>query len=118
MDPSDFSIDKYRHDLGIVRETAEQVIRDFHGSAVEITFSGDPFRAYDELLEQLIPAVESLYKQGGSRLSALLYRIDLEERAVRALPGGPERYRKLSELILQREFKKVLIRHYFKDKFK
>lgn len=116
MEASESGTEKYRHDLGIVRETAEQVIRDFQGSAVEITFSGDPFRAYDELLEQLVPAVEALYKQGGSRLSALLYRVDLEERLVRALPAGNERYRKLSELILQREFKKVLIRHYFKNK--
>ncbi|MFM9051928.1 MAG: hypothetical protein ACKOKF_06385 [Bacteroidota bacterium] len=98
-----------------MRETAEQVIRDFQSASIEITFSGDPFRAYDELLEQLEPLVKSLIKEEPSRLSSLLYRIDISEKDFRKVSQGPERFRQLAELILQREFKKVLIRHYFKS---
>ena len=116
MSEIDLSPERYRHDLNIIRETAQQVIRDFQTASIEITFSGDPFRAYEELLEQLEPLVKTLSKEDPTRFSALLYRIDVSEKDLRNIHTGPERFRQIAELILQREFKKVLIRHYFRQK--
>ena len=114
----DFSLDQYRYDYEIVRSTAEQVIKDFGTHSIEIKFSGNPLTAFDELLQQLIPVLDSLSKSNPSKLSALLYRIDLEESKTRNLPSGKERFAQLALLILQREFKKVLIRKYFGEKGK
>jgi hypothetical protein len=40
---------KYRADLEVVRDTANQVIKDFGLSGVEISFSGFAEKAYTEL---------------------------------------------------------------------
>lgn len=112
---SEFKVEKYRYDYEIVRLTAEQVIKDFGTHAIEIGFSGDPLTAYEELLNQLVPVLESLYKDQPVKLSALLYRIDIEEAKWKELPSGKERFVRLAEMIVQREFKKVLIRKYFSD---
>ena len=114
----DISLDQYRYDYEIVRSTAEQVIKDFGTHSIEITFSGNPLTAFDELLQQLIPVLDSLAKTNPSKLSALLYRIDLEEAKTRNLPTGKDRIPQMALLILQREFKKVLIRKYFSEKGK
>lgn len=52
----------YRHDLEIVRNTAAQVIKDFGLAGIEIAFSGNPQTAYQELLQQVTPGLELLYK--------------------------------------------------------
>ena len=114
----DISLDQYRYDYEIVRSTAEQVIKDFGTHSIEITFSGNPLTAFDELLQQLIPVLDSLAKTNPSKLSALLYRIDLEEAKTRMLPKGKDRIPQMALLILQREFKKVLIRKFFSEKGK
>jgi hypothetical protein len=113
--PSDTEIEKYRYDFEIVRLTAEQVIKDFGIHAIDITFSGNPLSAYDELRNQLIPILRSLAGEDQTKLASLMYRIDIEEGQIKSLPSGKERFEKLAEIILQREFKKVLIRKFFSD---
>lgn len=112
----DFSPEKYRHDLEIVRLTAAQVMKDLEVFGIDIHFSGDPYRAYDELLLQLVPILSGLYKNNASVFSALLYRIDLSEKEYRRIMAGAESMTRLSEAVIQREFKKVLIRKYFSSK--
>lgn len=113
---SDLSPEKYRHDLAIVRETAGQVLKDFGVMGVEITFSGDPYAAYEELKEQITPVLYNLYRNDQSAFQALLYRIDVSEVKFRKLlgSGNPMEFpAALADLILQREFQKVLTRRYF-----
>lgn len=104
-------IEKYRHDLEVIRNTAKQVIKDFGLSGVEIYFSGNEQSAYDELKEQLVPVLAKLYKNG--TLSALLYRIDADEKKVNEiLNSHTEKYKaqQLANLVIEREFIKVLLR--------
>jgi hypothetical protein len=110
-------IEKYRHDLEVVRDTANQVIKDFDIAGIEIGFSGDTSNAYAELKKQLFPALENLYKKNSTAFMALLYRIDIEERAVvkiKTETGGTGFFMQLAELILEREFNKVLTRKLYK----
>jgi len=105
--------EKYRHDLEVVRNTASQVIKDFGISGVEISFSGNHETAYQELLNQVLPALKQLYKERKEVFMTLLYRIDVDERKVRQLAAkesSVDFFVKLTQLVIDREFTKVLIR--------
>ncbi len=103
----------YRHDLEVVRNTAAQVIKDFGLAGVEIVFSGNPQTAYQELLQQVTPGLELLYKKQHKTFMMLLYRIDVEESRVKAILSqgtGPGSFPKLAALVLEREFIKAVLR--------
>jgi hypothetical protein len=108
--------EKYRHDLEVVRNTAGQVIKDFGMAGIKIEFSGNPETAYQELIAQVTPALEQLYKNNQTGFMALLYRIDVDESKVRNITRhfqGAEFFTQLTELVIEREFIKVLIRKLF-----
>lgn len=116
---TDLTPDKYRHDLEVVRNTATQVIKDFGMAGVEIQFSGNAETAYNELLEQALPALKALYQQNPGSFMALLYRIDVEEFKVKKLSdtfSGNEFFAHLAVLVIEREFMKVLIRKLYSSK--
>ena len=99
---NDSSLEKYRHDLAIVRETAAQVMKDFGVLGLEIRFSGDPFSAYEELKEQIAPVLFELFQNDRSRFQKLLGE------------NTPSNFsHNLADMILQREFQKVLTRRFF-----
>jgi hypothetical protein len=103
MSSSEITPEKYRHDLEVVRNTGAQVIKDFGMFGVDISFSGNPETAYRELLHQ-------------TSFMALLYRIDVSEKKVNELIGiekKPAFFAKLAEVVVEREFMKVLIRKLF-----
>ena len=108
--------ERYRRDLALVRETAEQLIRDFNWYNIPIRFAGDPFHAYEELREQIIPHIDRMQREEPTLFQSLLYRIDLDERKFRRQLQAPDSGTHLADLILQREFQKVLTRRYFSDK--
>lgn len=111
--------EKYMHDHAIIRETAEQIIRDLKLAGFEISFSDNPYNAFDELKIQLIPVIRKLIKEDSHSFHALLYRVDINERDYNkalAESGNNDREEKLSELIIRREFQKVLTRKYFSEK--
>ncbi len=109
-------IEKSRLNEQIVKETAEQVIKDFASFGMEISFPGDINYAYDELFDQLKIFVSELMERMPEKLSALLYQIDIDEKKIKN--PDIEIFREhewISEMILEREFLKVLTRHYFKN---
>jgi len=109
-------IEKSKLNEQIIRETAEQVIKDFGTFGMEISFPEDLNFAYDELFEQLKMIIFDLLQKNPSKLSALLYQIDVEEKKMR--DNTPEIFSEhewITDLILEREFLKVLTRHYFRS---
>ena len=111
--------EKYRSDLGIIRETVMQLNRDINMDGMEVILSGNEQRAFVELKEQLIPIIDKLQKGERSFFNSLLYRIDINEKDYRAMmqnDGNTYFSDKLAELIIRREFQKVLTRHFFSDK--
>jgi hypothetical protein len=114
MNPEE--VEKYRHDLEIIRLTADQVIKDFDIFGYEIKFSGNELTAYDELNNQLAPLLFDLYREKPSSFQSLLYRVDISEKKFRELLDGisekdfPEQ---LADAVIRREFQKVLTRKFF-----
>lgn len=104
-----------REDL--IRETAGQIIKDFAGFDLDISFSGYVRDFYQELFSQMEKHVEDLLTRDAAKFFNLLYRIDVA-------PEEIDRYQKefpgqsfssvITELIIHRELKKIMIRDYFR----
>ncbi|HEX5002384.1 MAG TPA: hypothetical protein VFW78_07790 [Bacteroidia bacterium] len=110
-------IEKYRHDLEVVRDTATQVLKDFGIAGVEPHFSGSVETAYEELFDQLKPALKAFYDNSPEQFFGLLYRIDVDENQINKLGNKLNKssyFDDLSALILEREFIKVLYRKLYR----
>lgn len=109
-------IEAFRNRAEIIRLTAEQVIKDFALFGVEIIFTGNLINAYDELFEQLNESLVVLLNSDYSKLLSLLYHIDINEKDLnnRLASMSEEPSEIITEMILERELKKVIIRKYYK----
>jgi hypothetical protein len=113
-----FDIELYKTKTEVIRQTVEQVIKDFTMFGMDIEFSGNTDMAYEELFFQLSAQVSRLLEIDPHRLSALLYQVDLgENKVIEASALHPEWSlpEVISELVIHRELKKVLIRNYYKN---
>lgn len=99
-------IEKYRHDLEVIRNTALQVAKDFETYGFEVSLPVHELSAYEDLMAQLIPVVDKLMRKNPEQLSQLLYRIDVSEKQSAAASNA----RELTHLILERELIKVITR--------
>ena len=101
----------------IVRETAEQIMKDFGMFGIEITFSGDTENAYHELHEQLINQISLSLERDYSRLMAALYQVDITEKEIAEAEIELPQYNQMEVLahqVIFRDLKKVLFRRYYK----
>lgn len=111
-------VSKYRDKVDILRQVAVQIEKDFYQFGFEVKFSGEPANAYNELFAQINEHVEFMLSQDYHRLILLLYQIDLNEKEIignELKYPNVDKHQLLSEMIIQRELKKVLIRNYFKE---
>jgi hypothetical protein len=108
-------IEKLKLNEMIIRDTARQVIKDFGSFGMEVVFPGDISYAYESLFAQLKTIIADLLEREPEKLSALLYQIDLDESRLKTEPELFTEYEFISQMILEREFQKVLTRYYFKN---
>lgn len=117
-DYNNIKVSKYRDKVEIIRQVAAQIEKDFYQFGFEVKFSGEPADAYNELFEQINKHVAFMLSQDYHRLVLLLYQIDLSEKEIirnELKYPDVDKHQLLSEMIIQRELKKVLIRNYFKE---
>src|SRR5680860_1243526 len=74
---SNNNVASFLNQAEIVQATAEQIMKDFGMFGVEITFSGDTSRAYDELHHQLIYQITLLLERNYDLLLSVLYQVDI-----------------------------------------
>ena len=101
----------------IVQETAAQIMKDFGMFGVEITFSGDTNRAYDELHLQLIDQITLLLERNYDLLLSVLYQVDITEQEIARAEQELPHYNNveiIAHQVIVRDLKKVLMRRYFK----
>lgn len=114
-----FSIEPYKDQADIVEKTAGQIAKDFALFGLPIDFTGNSDWAYIELFNQMCPIIDRLIHRDYPRLLSLLYQIDLSPITIKTAreenPDMPEN-EMLAQLIIYREFKKVVMRMYFKSK--
>lgn len=118
IDLSKAGLTKYYNKAEIIEKTAMQTIKDFALFGIQIDFPENLTYAYKELYEQLNKQIEEMLALNSSKLLSLLYQIDIPEKKIR-LEAKENSQRDLSEviteLILERELKKVLTRIYFSN---
>ncbi len=99
-------IEKYRHDLEVIRNTALQVAKDFAMFGFDISLPVNELHAYEDLMAQLTPVIEMQMHKNPEQLNRLLYRIDVSEKQSAVATNA----RELTHLILERELMKVITR--------
>ena len=112
-------VEKFRKDLQVLKETAQQVQKDFESCGLDIDFSVPMFREeilpYEELLNRVKSQVEKSMKMQEGAFHNLLYRIDIPEKNFVQLKSTSNDFiHDVSRLILEREFMKVVTRRYYK----
>lgn len=108
-------IEKSKLNEQIIKETALQIIKDFGTFGIDIDFPDDLKFAYNQLFDQLKKLILHLLKTQPEKLAALLYQIDIDEKKMKQFDLKLlQEHEWISEMILEREFHKVLTRHYFK----
>ncbi len=117
-DLQNINIANYRNRNEIIQQVAAQIEKDFAQFGMEVHFSGKIEMAYTELFNQVDNHIDDLLINDYHRLKILLYQIDLSEKKIAQTackyPDVPQS-KILTELIIERELKKVLIRNYFKE---
>ena len=115
MNLSDLS--QYFNRIDLIKDTANQIIKDFEMFGLEIKFSGDSFQAYDELFQQIEPHINRLINSNQQKFMGILYRIDLSDHQIKKAmnKNTSESFSVVvSDLIIKRELQKVVIRNYYK----
>lgn len=115
---SSTDISRYRNDGPLIRETAEQLIKDFNLFEMNISFSGGRGTPYEELYEQVLPLIQKMLLEDTGRLYALMYQIDIPDawwRQIREAHEPSAVAHRITDAILQRELLKVVTRNYFRQ---
>src|ERR1035437_1200414 len=69
----------YFNRLDLIKDTANQIIKDFDMFGMEIKFSGNAYNAYEELFEQIEPHIKKLIDTNQQKFMGILYRIDVSD---------------------------------------
>lgn len=112
------NVSSHLNEEEIIMDTIAQIMKDFGMFGMDITFSGDIEKAYDEIFNQVVYQIERLFRGDSSRLFAVLYQIDISNKQIqKAHDLNPDAsvHEIVADQIIQRELKKVLTRRYFKN---
>ncbi|HAH60419.1 MAG TPA: hypothetical protein DCL86_19970 [Bacteroidales bacterium] len=103
----------------LIQQTIAQINRDFARFGMEINFPQSMEMVYAQVFRDRKSVLNDLLATDNHRLVSLLYHIDISESAIKeAWAEQPDLTRPhiLSELIILREFKKVVYRNHYRDK--
>jgi hypothetical protein len=110
-------LSQYINRLDLIKDTADQIIKDFDMFGMEIKFSGNAFNAYEELFDQMEPHIKKLIDSNQQKFLGILYRIDLSDEQIKKAVHGnsTEPFSMIvTDLIIKRELQKVVIRNHYK----
>lgn len=98
----------------VIADVAKQLEKDFGMWGMDITFSNNFPKAYEELYEQVYNHIMALGSGNMERMKNLLYQIDVNtSKFLRGTVVGSLE-EELAHRIIERELQKVLLRRYFK----
>ena len=116
MEEKEFSVQAYLTDLQILKQTAEQIKKDFAFFSLEISFSGKKEEAYAELFNRIYPHLKKLMDSDYEKFFSLLYRVDISEKQIakeQAANKNEEPAKIISDLIIKRCLQKVILRKFY-----
>ena len=113
-----FDIEPYKNQEAVIRQTVEQIIKDFAMFGMDVDFPENMVMAYSNISHQLEDHISDLLSRNVQKLMALLYQIDIPEKDIlEAWEGHPEytQAQVITELVIHRELRKVVFRNYYKN---
>ena len=111
---SDSELAPYLNSAELILQTAEQIKKDFEFFNLEIKFSGNAEKAYEELFTQIEPHISKYIHSDYQKLLSLLYRIDVSEKRISEAVNESENVsEEITRLVIFRELQKVVIRKYY-----
>ena len=99
-----------------VDETAHQLIKDFTMLDIPLSFQPSAQNQYQDLFNQAKSTIKELFETNYHVFLNLLYRIDLPQSELNVLinnTSGTDLFDQITELVLRREFMKVVTRHLY-----
>jgi hypothetical protein len=111
-------LSQYINRLDLIKDTANQIIKDFDMFGLEIKFSGNAYNAYEELFDQIEPHIDQLVHSNQQKFMGILYRIDLSDVQIKKAvqENSSEPFSAIvTDLIIKRELQKVVIRNHYKQ---
>ena len=96
-----------------------QLQKDFEGAGLNGDFANDLTPDYNSILKVVESEIEKINKLAVSKLTGLLYRIDISEIQIKKLSEEKKESSMneiISELILKRELQKIIIKEHFRSK--
>lgn len=114
--PDKIDTSVYKNDKDFLLKTIEQLEKDLSSEGFFIRIKRRNI-SYEDIIHQTLPIVEKLLNKDIFKLQQLIYRIDLPEKAYTdIIKKSTEPASELTQLIIQRELLKVVIRHYYSSK--
>lgn len=113
-----FDIEPFKAEELVIRQTVQQIQKDFGMFGLDIDFPLDFTMVYNDLVRFVGAHIETLLTGNLQKLSALLYQVDIDEKKiVEAWENHPELTRSevITELLIYRELQKVIFRNYYKN---
>ena len=110
-------LSNYINRLDLIKDTANQIIKDFDMFGLEVKFSGNAYNAYEELFDQVQPHIDQLIHSNQQKFMGILYRIDLSDVQIKKAvqENSSEPFSEIvTDLIIKRELQKVVIRNHYK----
>lgn len=118
MESQRSDIEVYNNHPEYIRQTVQQLMKDFAMFGIEIEFSGNTDLAYHEMFLQTRDHIGELLRNNNQKLYALLYQIDLSNAAIlKASEEHPELTlpEVITELVIHRELKKIILRNHIRQ---
>ena len=104
--------EKFREDEELIRLTIEQLQKDLGSNFPALQFSGQKENLFTELAAQVAKFMSQIRTSNPILFKAILYRVDVTEKEISTIIDQKDCIL-LSEIIIQREFKKVITRRFF-----
>jgi hypothetical protein len=114
--PEKIDLSAFRDKQEFLIKTAKQIEKDFLSVGHCLKFSENKI-SYSILHELVYPIIENLLNTNPKKLQQLIYRIDLPEKVFSdTLQNSLDPASELTQLIIQRELLKVVIRYHYNNK--
>lgn len=113
-----FDIEPYKTQEAVIRQTVEQIIKDFAMFGMDVEFPENMVMVYPNIFNQLEVHISELLSRNVQKLMALLYQIDVPEKDIlESWESHPEytHAQVITELVIYRELRKVVFRNYYKN---
>jgi len=104
--------EKFHEDEELIRLTIAQLKKDFGSHFPVLQFSGQKTLLFYELAVQVAQSLVDIRKKNPVLFKAILYRVDVTEKETAGIRDQKDCFL-LAEIVIQREFKKVIIRRFF-----